>query len=168
MQWFHLVMLAVAAIAAVTDYRTGLIPNRLTFPVIAATPLVFLPFSLEAASHSVAAIAVCGLVPYCMYRLRTLGGGDVKLFAALGGLGGVTMGLELMMLSLMVAMGLALVLMACRGQLQAVLLNVWRILQNMVLPRTRRIPVAQTQLHSLRLAPSIFVATILVIGYPYG
>ena len=168
MAWPHIAMLLIASIAAVTDYRTGRIPNWLTFPALALTPLVF---ALEAGSivpagAALGAIVGCGLAPYLMFRCNALGGGDVKLFAALGGLGGMTLGLELMMFSFSLAMVLSLVLLSRSGQLRHMMANLLKLLRNLVLPKARRVRIQPAQLHSLRLAPAIFLGTLWTLGSP--
>src|SRR5262245_17655393 len=100
----HLTMIAIAAVAAVIDHRTGLIPNWLTLPVLAIAPLFGLVVSPHHALAALVGIGLCGLCPYLMFRMRALGGGDVKLLAALGGLGGATLGLETQLYSFVVAM----------------------------------------------------------------
>ena len=78
---------AITAMAAVTDYRTGRIPNWLTLPPLVVGPLLhFVSGGPTGLLGALVAIAVCGLVPYLMFRCGAIGGGDVKLFAAMGAL----------------------------------------------------------------------------------
>lgn len=80
-----LVALALAAAAAFTDWRTGLIPNRLTVPPLALAPVIyFFLGGVPAAVASVLGAVLCGAVPYVLFRRDAIGGGDVKLLAALG------------------------------------------------------------------------------------
>ena len=82
-------MIAVAATAAATDARSGLIPNWITLPpLLAALVLHFVTQGAGGLALSLAGALVCGLVPYLLFRQGTMGGGDVKLLAALGALGG--------------------------------------------------------------------------------
>ena len=88
------------AIAAYTDLRTGLIPNRLllagfilALPLHTAAHFLVLRASGEPASEVLlralgyygAGVGVCGLVPYLLFRYGAMGGGDVKLLAMVGG-----------------------------------------------------------------------------------
>jgi prepilin peptidase CpaA len=90
--------LVLACVCAVIDWRHGVIPNRLTLPLLAVAPLVhaYLARGLRppvggsgavfAALFSLLSAGVCALVPLLLFWLRLAGGGDVKLFAALGAL----------------------------------------------------------------------------------
>jgi prepilin peptidase CpaA len=81
----HVIALVVALVGCVTDLRTRRIPNALTFSA-AATAVVFhgIDAGLAGIGHSLAGLAV-GLALFLpLFALRGLGGGDVKLLAALG------------------------------------------------------------------------------------
>ncbi|MGD8825033.1 MAG: A24 family peptidase [Myxococcales bacterium] len=100
--------LAIAVVAAILDWRTAHIPNWLTLPTIAVSPFVYgHAFGLEQAVRCIAAILVSAVVPYFLFRRAAMGGGDVKLFAALGGVTGFDplAGLEIQL----VAFGIGLV-----------------------------------------------------------
>lgn len=73
----------VSGIAAAVDARTGIIPNTLTFPAIA----------LGLLAGSPAGVVVCATPALLLFARGKLGGGDVKLLAAMGGLLGVERGL---------------------------------------------------------------------------
>jgi len=85
----HTLVLVVAAICAVTDARSGRIYNAVTVPAI----VVGLVWSVSSGDRgvmfgSLAGLAL-GLVPFGLAASRGwVGGGDVKLFAAIGALGG--------------------------------------------------------------------------------
>ena len=95
---FHLVALVVSLIATVIDWRSGIIPNWLTFPSVLLPPLVHgAAYGLSDGIHrglipSIMGILVCGLPSVLLFNKthRTadgreesvMGGGDVKLFAA--------------------------------------------------------------------------------------
>lgn len=79
--------------AAVCDARTGLVPKALTYGGMAAGLLLWTVAGLAregwpgAAAHLVAALVGCaaGYVPYAViFAAGGLGGGDVKLMAAVG------------------------------------------------------------------------------------
>ena len=81
----QIVALVVALTGCVTDLRTRRIPNVLTFSAAAAA-VVFhgVTAGLTGVGHSLSGLAV-GLVIFLpLFALRGLGGGDVKLLAALG------------------------------------------------------------------------------------
>ncbi len=165
----HIMMLAIVVVAAVTDTRSGLIPNWLTLPAIVIGPVYHLIFLSPAlALQSVLAIVVVALVPFMMYRSGSMGGGDLKLFAALGGLGGLTLGLESLLYSMMAASVVAILTMAFRGHLKVVLVNVWRILSTPFIPKQRRKGLQRNEMHQLRLGASILIGTCFALGYQHA
>jgi prepilin peptidase CpaA len=154
---------AVTLASAWTDARTGRIPNLLTLPVL---PLGML---LGAANEgwagvglSALGILLCFSVPYVLFRSSrgtAIGGGDVKLFAALGALLGPNAGLEVELASLVLLAVFALVALTWRGQLLKVLQRSLWLCINWVLPKARRRQVQPEMLVSMRLGPAICVAT---------
>jgi prepilin peptidase CpaA len=147
-----LVALALAAAAAFTDWRTGTIPNRLTLPVLALAPVAYLLLGgVPAALASLLGALLCGAVPYLLFRRDAIGGGDVKLLAALGAVLGASVGLEAELLAFVLAALWALGASAARGGLWPLLRNALRLAVNPLLPRRRRLPVVSQQLTSLRL-----------------
>ncbi len=81
----QLAALAIAISAAVCDLRMRRIPNLLTFGAAAAGLIYHLTSGgVGAFGHSAAGWLVGALVFIVPFALRGLGGGDVKLLAALG------------------------------------------------------------------------------------
>ena len=164
-----LAMIAIAAIAAVTDWRTGEIPNWLTLPPILLAPLVYLvAYGSGGLVASLIGVGACGLVPYLMFRSRAIGGGDVKLFAALGALGGMQLGIEAQLLGLSAGVVFALVALARKRQILALFANTLRLASNPMLPRRRRRPVEPAAMHSLRLGLPILIGTLLAVVAQHG
>jgi prepilin peptidase CpaA len=160
-------MITVAAVAAATDARTGLIPNWLTLPPLLAAPLLYL--MLQGAGglgFSLAGALACGIVPYLLFRFGSMGGGDVKLLAALGAIGGTNLGLELELIGLTVAAAYGVVLLLRRGQLGKTLLSSLFLVVNVFLPASKRRPMPTTEMIPLRLGVPLFVGTVaaLVMG----
>jgi prepilin peptidase CpaA len=123
-----LLLLAVftAAVASVLDWRTGHIPNWLTLGalfggVVAHTALGFGVLGPQgaaiAASRSALGAAAAAAVPLLVYRAGGMGGGDVKLLAALGALGGVSIGVEIELYAFVIAALYAGARLAFRGML---------------------------------------------------
>jgi prepilin peptidase CpaA len=151
---------------AVTDARTGRIPNALTLPALVGGLL------LNAALHgtygavaSIAGVVLAGGIPALLHRITrgaAIGGGDVKLFAALGALLGPSVGLQLELLSFGLLTVFALVRLAFLGRFFSVLLNVLRLVASPFLPKSWRTPLAQEALTEMRLGPAIAAATLTV------
>ncbi len=85
----NLVLVAVLAVAVVTDLRSRRIPNLLTFPALGLGILLnsaFLGLDGLKISGEAALLAMAILLP--LYMFKGLGAGDVKLMAAIGALKG--------------------------------------------------------------------------------
>src|SRR4051812_4776591 len=99
-----LVAIAVSAIAGWLDWRRGEIPNGLTYGVLALAPLLHvsrflaahepLDGALTEGAFSLGGAFACLLVPALLYRQGAIGGGDLKLLAALGALLQTQLGVE--------------------------------------------------------------------------
>ena len=81
----------VAVAACYTDLRWRLIPNKLTFPLIAAGVIFHLSVGLSRADFWVAFSGIVGggfafVLGYALWLAGGWAGGDVKLFTALGAL----------------------------------------------------------------------------------
>jgi len=156
--------LVLTGIAAITDWRAGVIPNWITLPVVVGAPLAYLGFYGQAgAEHSLTGILGAGLVPYVLFRLEAMGGGDVKLFGALGALHGPALGLEILIASLVLSCVWAVVLLVRRGELSRVLATSAALVRNSVVPRSRRRSIAPASMTELRMAPLVMAASLLVL-----
>lgn len=154
--------LLVGGVGAVWDARTGRIPNRLTFP--AGAGAIVLHFALGGASQaleSILGLLLAGLLPFVLARAtsgRAIGGGDVKLFAALGALHGPLVGLEIELSACILLSVFALLRLAFAGRLLAVLGNALRLVANPLLPARFRKPPSPEALTELRMGPAILGA----------
>lgn len=152
-------------VAATIDYRTGLIPNWLTFPAILVAPLLhLLGYGFQGFGYSIAGIIVCGLIPYVMFCYDAIGGGDVKLFAAIGAIGApllMLLTLEAQLYSFIVASVIALIQIAWKGSIKQSFQTMGTIISNLFKKSENRTPVDTSMTHSLRLGPSIFLGTLI-------
>ena len=81
----HIVGLIIASLACVTDLRTRRIPNVLTLGAALAGLLYqFASGGLDGLGHAALGWLVGAVIFILPFALRGLGGGDVKLLAALG------------------------------------------------------------------------------------
>lgn len=160
-----LTLLAITFVAAFTDTRSGLIPNWLTLPaLVIAPPLQLLLGGTTALACSLFGCVLCALVPLCLFRAGAMGGGDVKLLAAIGALAGPLPGLEVQLLAYNVLVAFALIVLAIRGELRATLARTWRLVAR---GRARRDPDAtdaRDVLTTFRLGAPIFVATLTLFA----
>jgi prepilin peptidase CpaA len=158
-----LVALVASGFAAYRDLRTGHIPNGITLPLLVAAPL--LHGAIDGATGlgvSLFGLVSCGLVPYLMFRRDAMGGGDVKLLAALGALVGPVVGLEIELGTFVAGSLYAMTRLAYQGSLLRMLGSTARIAVAPLLPeRLRKEPPRELMLE-VRLGPAIFAATAMV------
>ena len=122
---FLYAVLTLTGAAAITDARSGHIPNWLTLPPIALAPMIHgVRGGFFALGLSLVAVLICGLVPYLMFRKGAAGGGDVKLLTAIGALVGVSVGLEAQLLGFAAAVAYALLRLTWHGYLFRTIGNV--------------------------------------------
>ncbi|MGC4068881.1 MAG: A24 family peptidase [Polyangiaceae bacterium] len=161
----------VSAVAAVTDFRSGRIPNPLTI-----TAMLF-GFAIQGAFGGVAGavesavgLLICAAVPGSAYwatKGAAIGGGDLKLFAALGALLGPMHGLEVELSSFLLLGVFALFRLAYLGQLFCTAARSVRAVAGVFVPRLRN-QIAEDSLvmTEMRMGPAIAVAVVTVLGLP--
>lgn len=166
--YFLVAAVIVAAVAAWFDWRTGEMPNVVTLLPLAAAPIAHgivaakvggVDPAIQAAGYSILGAAVCALVPAALYRAKAIGGGDVKLFAALGALLGTLNGVEAEFYACVAAAIIALGQLAYQGKLLRVLGNTFALAVNPLLPKDKRREVPPEQLTWARFGPAIFLGT---------
>jgi len=153
-----------SAAAAWTDHRTGRIPNWITMPTVA------LGLIMHAAMGGVHALTTSGLgllvgiaVPAILYKVsagKAIGGGDVKLFAALGALLGPTLAIEMQFGAFVLLSVFALMHLAFQGALLRVLRNSSMLLLNPLLPRKWRQTIQPDAMTEIRMGPAIACAVL--------
>ncbi len=116
---------AVAIIAAVFDWRTRRIPNRLTYSaMLGGLALHLVLDGWKGLLHSAGGLLIGGAMFLILYFLRTLGAGDVKLMAAVGSCVGFPMTLEIGLYSAIAGGVIALIVALSKGRLRRTLANV--------------------------------------------
>lgn len=168
-----IVAIAVAGFAALFDWRQGEIPNWLTYGALALGPVLHVGLmlfahrpaesSLTEGGYSVLGALVCALVPALLYRQGAIGGGDLKLLAALGALLQTLLGVEAEMYGFFAAAFIAPARLAYDGKLIATVKNAAVIFTNMFLPKARQRHVEETALSWFRLGPPLFIGVALTV-----
>jgi len=172
MSTFLVAAILVSGIAAVTDFRTGTIPNWLTFGTIGLGPPAYVVSALihkvgwqEALTAyggaSLAGIFFCGLVPMFLYSRGSIGAGDVKLFAALGALCRPYVGVETEMYCFCAAALIAPARLAYEGKLFQTFKNAAILLVNPFLPPDKKQTIEREMMTWFRMGPAIFLGTVL-------
>jgi len=165
------VMLVMLAAAAYTDWKTGFIPNRVVvggaFGGVLAHCAVWWTSgagaALIVAQAAALGLVLCVLVPAVLWGLGGLGGGDLKLFAAIGLCAGPMTGLDIQLAAYLLAMLFMPFYLAKQGRLAASLRLTTTVLKRWLTPRRRREPLPAEAQSQLRFAPCIFVAALAVI-----
>lgn len=136
--------IAICCVAAVWDLRTGRIPNLLTYSAaVAGLAFAFWPHTELGIGSRLVGVVAAGFPALLLFRIGSLGGGDVKLVAALGAWLGVQV-LEVLAASVIVGAVAA-----------ALLLGIYALRRSMgdQSPRPGGIP----------LAPAILLGTLWVL-----
>jgi prepilin peptidase CpaA len=120
------VLLALLAIAAVTDFRTFRIPNWVTGGGIAFALVysLFTPIGGPSLSGALGGMLLGFLITVPMYALRTMGAGDVKLVAMIGAFLGPQGVLFAILFSFITAGAAAIAFASANGALKRMFGNV--------------------------------------------
>ena len=171
MAWFIAASVVIAAIAAWTDFRTGHIPNWLTFGALGLAPVAHIfvtlgrgghrPEALEAGGLAICGALVCAILPVWLYRVSAIYGGDVKLFIALGAVLLPLQGIEAELWSFCGAAVLAPVWLAYEGKLFHTVSNAAYLLANPILPKGRRREINPETMTWFRMGPAILLGTLV-------
>jgi prepilin peptidase CpaA len=166
LHWFLVSAVVVAAVAAWFDFRTGHIPNWVTLGPLCLAPIAHFALQLfratssvavQAAGVSVLGAAVCALVPLMLYRAGAIGGGDVKLLAAMGAIFRPLVGIEAEFYAFLAAALIAPARLAYEGKLMQVLGNTLTLALNPFRPKERRRQITPEMMTSIRFGPAIFL-----------
>jgi prepilin peptidase CpaA len=137
----HIAVASIAAVACVIDLRKRRIPNWLTISAAGSG----LAYHLFVSGFSGLGFAAAGWIVgvaifFLPFVLRGLGGGDIKLLAALGAWLGP---LDIAWLSLYTGVAggmLALVVSVARGYLGQAIRNIWLLLMHLRVEGVRPLP----------------------------
>ncbi len=172
---FLIAALVVSAIAAIYDLRTGQIPNWVTLPALFLAPVAHFVTasargmdtneSLFEGGFSVTGAMVTGIVPMILFRQNAIGGGDLKLLAALGAICQPGLGLELEMYGFLAAIVVAPARLAYQGKLLGTLKNTFFIAMNPMLSKEKRRTVEPEAMSWFRLGPCIFLGVFVTTAF---
>jgi prepilin peptidase CpaA len=162
--------IVVALAAAWFDSRTGHIPNWLTYGALAVGPFAHLFYTLAHTGRRIEALEelgyaalgafVCAILPVALFRANALGGGDVKLFVALGGLLQPLLGLEAELWSFCAAALLAPVRLAWDGKLFQTVANAAYLAVNPFLPKERQRLLDRENVSWFRMGPAVLAGVV--------
>ena len=168
---FLVAAVIVAALSAYADWRTGHIPNWITLGALVLAPIahtaraatrgIGAQAALVEGGFSILGVVVCSLIPLFLYRQNALGGGDVKLFAALGGILQPVVGFEAMSYGFFAAALIAPARLAYEGKLLNTLRNVVSLAVNPFLPKAKRREIVPEAMSWFRMGPAIFLGVVV-------
>jgi prepilin peptidase CpaA len=167
--WMLGAALVVSALAAWTDARTGEIPNWLTLVPLALAPVFHAALAFRSdpaassafggAGFSLLGAAACSVIPLALYRAGAIGGGDTKLFAAIGAICRTELGLHAETYAFVLGMLYAVALVVHRGKLAATLGNVFALFRGG--PRGANGAEIAGEMTEVRFGPAIFAGVVL-------
>lgn len=163
--YFACAALLLALLSAISDTRTGHIPNLLTLPPLAVAPLVHaLLGGPGALGGSLLGACLCAVVPAFAFARGAMGGGDLKLFAALGALLGFDLGLQIELAALWLATLWVCARFAWQGQLFHLLRSALAFFWQRCSRRASPSPTPAVLQTELRLGAAIGGATLAVLA----
>jgi prepilin peptidase CpaA len=167
------VAIAVSGVAGFFDWRRGEIPNWLTYGALLLAPLGHaarhlaahypMQVAVQEAGFSLAGALLTALVPLLLYRQGALGGGDLKLCAAIGALLQSMYGIEAEMYGFFAATLMAPAKLAYDGKLISTLKNSLTIGANVFVPKEKRKSVDESALSWFRLGPPLCFGVLLTV-----
>lgn len=168
----------VALVAALYDWRSGRIPNWLTYSTLVSAPPLHallawsvggtLPQILTTLGVSLLGAALCGLLPLILWLKGACGGGDVKLFAALGALLEPLMGMEAQVYSYYIAAIFVPLGLLYQGRFWQALRGSFQIVLNGFRPKAKRVLLESSTRTWFRLGPAIFGGCVLTTFLHWG
>ena len=165
------ILAAVLVTAVVTELRDGRIYNWLTYPAIAVgLGLGALQGWTEGQTWAVLSDRLLGFgfafgtLFFAWYVLKGMGGGDVKLMAAVGAFLGWPGIVDAMFYSFLVGVAVGLILMIWRGQTRAVLRNLGMAVRLLPNPNVRREEAVPRSVVHVPFALPVCVGTLWFLG----
>ena len=117
-------VIALLAWAAVEDLRARRIPNWLTFSlVLAGITQSFTPYALVTPGMSILGFLLGFSLPFVLFVLNAVGGGDVKLLAGLGAWFGPVAILQIFVIEKVIGLVIVLAQATAQGRMRTLFRN---------------------------------------------
>lgn len=156
MQAWEMFLGAALLISVVTDVTKGVIYNWVTIPAM-ALGLVLGGWHLGWSGFlsSILGLVLGGVILFLPFLLGGVGGGDVKLLAAAGALGGPVFALKTAVYACLLGGAVALIIMTAKGRLFAGLGQAGRFFRGFMVPGLKPEPPAPLGLPGIPFAVCI-------------
>jgi prepilin peptidase CpaA len=119
----NVIVVAFVCAAAWWDMKAGRLPNAITVTGLAAALILRAPLGVESLLQGVGGFALAFGVSVVLYALRAIGGGDVKLLAAVGAFLGSAEIVGALALIAVLGAGYALLSLTWKGLLPLLVFN---------------------------------------------
>jgi prepilin peptidase CpaA len=162
MTWQSEATLAVTFLAAVCDFRSGKVPNQLTYTAVGIALLLSLLIPPRDFAGSLIGLAGTLAVYLVLHVFAGLGAGDAKLMAAVGALKGFSFSLYSSFYILCAGFAVAVAVLAWKGCLLDSFRWALSMLVGGIYPRARG-GARGVRLHTIPFAPVIFVGVAWTI-----
>jgi prepilin peptidase CpaA len=164
--------LVVLVVAVASDIFTRKIPNTVTLGGVVVGLAIHLAIGIvdsglwgaaRGLGFALGGAFACGIIPFIAWRRGELGGGDVKLFAAIGALMGPGLGFNVQAITFTISLVILFPYRLVRyGALKPALSNFGIGLANVIRKRQARVAyVTGPKLPPVILAPTIGIAFVL-------
>ncbi|MET0387047.1 MAG: A24 family peptidase [Polyangiales bacterium] len=171
-----LLTVLVCSLAAYTDLRRGIIPNRLVLIYAAVScamhgalaALDSPSAALSALGYCLLGMLFCAIFPCLLYALKSLGGGDLKLLIAIGACLGPQLGFQLQAYAYVLGSLYALVRVVYRGTLWKTTVASAASVMNPLLPRSLKKSAPVEALSTMHFAPAVCASALLTIVLQWG
>lgn len=160
-----LIATGVAILAALWDVCRGQIPNRLTYPaIIMGLCMGLWPATEPPLLASVSGLAIAFLTAWVVFATGSMGGGDVKLLAALGALLGYPIILDVLFYSIVTGCSFGLLAIVWHGSGRQTLCELkWFTLSFFYRGISSEVPARNLQ---LPFGVAIMLGTLWVLSLP--
>jgi prepilin peptidase CpaA len=167
----HLLLAALVIIAAAFDLRTRRIPNWLCATgLVSGFACQIALFHWTGARDAALGAGLALLIYIPLFALRAVGGGDVKLMAAVGSIAGPASWVAIFLITAITGGAIALVMIAVTGRFARTMRNVGILLTELVHLRApyrveQELDVSSGQGLRLPHGCTIAAGTLLYLGY---
>lgn len=157
MSYIAIVTFVVLAIAVWKDLQSNKIPNWLTLPsIVIGLALCYFDNGLIGLKLSAIGLGVGFVVFLIPFALGGMGGGDVKLMAAVGALIGWPLVVWAVLLSCVTALFGAVAKAIWKGRFLKLLTNTWLIIKNTLIALAMRRPATEIK-EVTRIQAAVYV-----------